>query len=153
MQPPSSQSRIIHGRPPGAGECQLCGSTPAAKITIGALTGMVIAYQVRTFRGWFCRNCGLAVYRQQTATTLKTGWWSLTGPAVVPLFLLFNLIWWAKVTRLATPRSSPNINAPNARPADPGRPLFRRPVALMLLMAVPVVVVAVSCVAFGILGL
>lgn len=128
--------------------CQLCGSTPATKITIGALTGMVIAYQVRTFRGWFCRNCGLAVYRQQTATTLKTGWWSITGPAVVPLFLLFNLVWWAKITRLGPP-----VPAPNARPADPGKPLFRRPVALMLLMAVPVVVVAVSCVAFGILGL
>jgi hypothetical protein len=152
VQPPQFQPHAVHGRPPGAGECQLCASAPAAKITIGALTGLVLAYEVRTFRGWFCRSCGLAVYRQQTARTLKTGWWSLTGLGVVPFFLAFNLIWWAKITRLAPPRPSAGVAAPHARPVDPGKPLYRRPVTLMLLLAAPAVLVGVSCVVFGILG-
>jgi hypothetical protein len=118
---------------------------PAVKTALPALTGLVIAYQVNTYRGWLCRNCGLAIYRKQTVRTLVRGWWSLTGLAVVPMFLLIYLIQWVRLTRLPAPRPSPGVRGPNPGPADPGRPVFRRPVALMLLLALPAVVVFGLC--------
>ena len=135
--PHHHQQQPIQGRPPGAGECRFCGSTPAKKVAIQSMDGVIFAYQITTYKGWTCRDCGMSLYRDQTASTLKSGWWSLTSLFVVPIFLLVNLIRWIRLTRLAAPQPTPGVVAPNPRPANPGRPLFRRPVAFLLIPALP----------------
>jgi hypothetical protein len=137
MQPDQHARQQIQGRPPAAGECRFCGSTPAKKLAIQSLVGLIIAFEVTTYKGWYCRDCGLAVYRDQTVTTLKGGWWSVTGLVIAPIFLLMNLIRWVRLVRLEPPRPTPGVVGPNSRPASPGRPVFRRPVALMLVFALP----------------
>lgn len=144
-QPYEYEQQPGYGRPPAAGECQLCGSVPAIKTNLPSVTGLVIAYQFNWFKGWFCRDCGVAIYREQTAKTLVRGWWSLTGLIAVPVILLVNLFRWVKLSRMAAPRPSPGVVAPNARPLPPGRPLLQRPVMLMLLLAVPAVVLLGVC--------
>jgi hypothetical protein len=147
VQPQSRpyQPQPGYGRSPLAGECQLCGSAPAIKTNLPSLTGLVVAYQFSWFKGWFCRDCGIAIHREQTAKTLVRGWWSLTGPLAVPVLLLANLFRWFKLSRMAAPRPSPGVAAPNPRPLPPGRPLFQRPVMLMLVMALPAVLVLGIC--------
>jgi hypothetical protein len=146
LQPIPFQQYPSQGRPPADGECRFCGSTPATRVAIQSVVGLILAYQVTTHRGWVCRDCGLALFRDETARTLKFGWWSLTSLAVVPIFLLINLIRWGKLARLAPPRPSLGVLAPNPRPAVPGPPMFRRPVALMLVLALPFVFVIFLCV-------
>jgi hypothetical protein len=150
MQPSSHQQHPIQGRPPGAGECRFCGSGPAKKMTIQSMAGVIFAYQITRYKGWICRDCGMSLYRDQTASTLKSGWWSLTSLFVVPIFLLVNLIQWVRLTRLAAPQPTSGVTAPNPRPADPGRPLFRRPVALLLLFTLPFILVVLMIVALAI---
>jgi hypothetical protein len=151
MQPNPYQQRI-QARPPGAGECRFCGSTPAKKVAIQSMAGLILAYQITTYKGWICRDCGMSLHRDQTASTLKSGWWSLTSLFVVPIFLLVNLIQWIRLTRLAPPQPTPGVAAPNPRPANPGRPLFKRPVALMYLFVLPFAFVVVMIIALAIFG-
>lgn len=152
MQPDPYQQQPIQRRPPGAGECRFCGSTPAKKVAIQSIAGVIFAFQITTHKGWICRDCGMSLYRDQIANTLKSGWWSLTSLFVVPIFLLVNLIQWIRLTRLAAPQPTSGVAAPNPRPANPGRPLFKRPVALMLLFALPFALAVLMIIALAIFG-
>jgi hypothetical protein len=151
MQPKPNQ-QPIQARPPGAGECRFCGSTPAKKMTIQSMAGLIFAFEITRYRGWICRDCGMSFYRDQTASTLKSGWWSLTSLVAVPIFLLIGLFQWFRLTRLAAPRPTLGVAAPNPRPANPGRPLFKRPVALLLIFTLPFALVVVLVVALAIFG-
>ncbi len=137
MQPDQYQRQQTPSRAPAAGECRFCGSAPARKVAIQSLTGLILAFEVVAYKGWYCLDCGLAVYRDETANTLKRGWWSVTGLVIVPIFLLMNLVRWVRLVRLAPPRPTPGVVGPNPRPATPGRPVFRRPAAIMLVFALP----------------
>jgi len=149
MQPNPYQQEPIQARPPGAGECRFCGSTPAKKVAIQSMAGVIFAYELTTYKGWICRDCGMSLYRDQTANTLKSGWWSLTSLFVVPIFLLVNLIRWIRLRGLAAPRPTAGVVAPNPRPANPGRPLFKRPVAFLLLFALPFALAVLMIVALA----
>ena len=152
MRPNPDQQQPIQRRPPGAGECRFCGSTPAKKVAIQSMAGLILAYEITTHKGWICRDCGMSLYRDQTASTLKSGWWSLTSLFVIPIFLLVNLIRWIRLTRLTAPQPTPGVAAPNPRPANPGRPLFRRPVALLLLFALPFALAVLMIIALALFG-
>jgi hypothetical protein len=52
----------------------------------------------------------------------------------------------------APPQPTPGVAAPNPRPAHPGRPLFTRPVALLLLFALPFAVAVLMIIALAIFG-
>jgi hypothetical protein len=52
-----------------------------------------------------------------------------------------------------SPTPSPGVAAPIRAPADAGRPLFRRPVSLMLVLAAPAVIFAVLCTARTLMAL
>ena len=152
MHPNPHQQQPIQGRPPGAGECRFCGSTPAKKVAIQSMDGAILAYVITTHKGWICRDCGMSLYRGQTASTLKSGWWSLTSLFVVPIFLLVNLIRWLRLSRLAAPQPTRGVAAPNPRPAHPGRPLFKRPVAWLLLPALPFALAVLLIIAAALFG-
>lgn len=120
---------------PGYGpSCGFCGSVPAAAATFRGHQGMVVLMRRLKIRGTFCRSCGLAAHRKMTGDSLVQGWWGAPSMVINPITMLLNLPQWAKVKRLGEP-----VPGAPRRPADPGRPLFLRPVALGLLIPFAIV--------------
>ncbi|MFD9007481.1 hypothetical protein [Streptomyces sp. NPDC059552] len=122
---------------PGRYGCRLCGAWPAAHATVRGHQGMVVLMRFLSLGGPFCRDCGLATYRRMSSDTLWQGWWGPLSLFITPVTLLMNLGPRASFRRLAPP-------AGGHRPAlDPGRPLWRRPPALLLMTPVLLAVLAV----------
>ncbi|GAB2719187.1 hypothetical protein GCM10027089_48920 [Nocardia thraciensis] len=146
------QSQLEQTRPaaapsaPGADgiQCAVCGASPAARVDFRGHRGMVILMQFRRTPGPFCRDCGLATYREMTADSALFGWWGILSFVVNPATMLLNLPARAQVAALAPP--APGGVRP---PRDPGKPLLRRPAALGLLVPVVLVVSVVAGVALG----
>ncbi|MFL6055357.1 MAG: hypothetical protein ACJ72W_21000 [Actinoallomurus sp.] len=111
---------------PGGLTCRVCGSGPAAKATFRGVVGAVIMHTIWTATGPFCRDCGLATFRKQTAKTLAGGWCSIGALVLTPFFLLFNVIARGKVANLSAPQ--PTVSG-GPMPLDPGPPVFQRPTA------------------------
>ncbi|MFJ4849931.1 MULTISPECIES: hypothetical protein [unclassified Streptomyces] len=129
--PQQSMSMDIPGYGPS---CSFCGSVPAAAATFRGHQGMLVLMRRLRLKGYFCRSCGLAAHRKMTGDSLVQGWWGAPSMIINPVVMLLNLRQWVKVKRLGEPVAG----APR-RPADPGRPLFLRPVALGLLLPVAIV--------------
>lgn len=130
--------------PYGVGEvvfCRFCGSFPAAETTVRGHRGFIIVMSLEHLNGPFCRSCGLATFRKMTAETLKFGWWSFGSILLAPLTLLWNLIPYARIRRLAPP-----VPGSPVLPMQEGKPLTRRPVILWLLL--PIVLTALFTWAF-----
>jgi hypothetical protein len=106
--------------------CVLCGSTPAADVLFYQYASGAAA----EFTGPFCRDCGLYCFRRASASTLSAGWWDRVGLVVTPIYLVQNLFRRRRVARL----SPPIPTSTGTRPQDPGRPLWRRPAILGLLV-------------------
>jgi hypothetical protein len=85
-------------------------------------------------QGPFCRDCGLAVFRDVTARTLLEGWWGFLSFFANIFALINNAAARGRFAKLATPQPNPRAPAPYPRPLHPGKPLPRRPVILMLLI-------------------
>ncbi len=113
------------GPMPSGDQCRLCGSGPAAPATFRGVVGAVMMHTIWTARGPFCRDCGLATFRRQTAKTLTGGWFSVGALILSPFFLLMNLAARGKVTALPAPQRAPGMQGP--APLDPGKPVFLRP--------------------------
>ncbi|MFF3767636.1 hypothetical protein ACFYYR_26640 [Streptomyces sp. NPDC001922] len=124
--------------PGGASGCRFCGAQPAVQATVRGHQGMVVIMRFLKTTGPFCRNCGLATLRDMSANTLVAGWWSPLSTIFTPITLLMNFF---------GPRSALARLAPPAggfRPSlDPGRPLTRRPQALLFLVPMLLVLVAI----------
>jgi hypothetical protein len=63
----------------GSFTCRLCGSIPAENATFRRVQGLILLVRLWRVHGPFCRDCGLAVFRDQTAKTLVQGWWGVPG--------------------------------------------------------------------------
>ncbi len=113
--------------PYGPHDCRLCGSVPAAPATVRGHQGMFVLMRFLRTEGPLCRDCGLATYRRMTSDTLWQGWWGPLSLFITPVTLLMNLGPRAAFHRLAPPTGA------ILSPLDPGRPLWRRPPALVLL--------------------
>jgi hypothetical protein len=103
--------------------------------------GMIIVMQFRSQTGPFCRDCGLATFRDMTASTLIGGWWGYLSLVICPITVLINLVRRGAVAKLPPPMPPPNgqhRGHPRAHPMDPGKPLMTRPAALVG-MALPLV--------------
>jgi hypothetical protein len=111
---------------PGGLTCRVCGSGPAAKATFRGVVGAVVMHTIWTATGPFCRDCGLATFRKQTAKTLAGGWCSVGAIVLTPFLLLFNVVARGKVANLPAPQ--PTV-AGGPAPLDPGPPVFQRPTA------------------------
>ncbi|MFD4869975.1 hypothetical protein [Streptomyces sp. NPDC058412] len=130
---------------PGRYGCTLCGAWPAAPATVRGHQGLIVLMRFLSLRGPFCRDCGLATYRRMSSDTLWQGWWGPLSFFITPVTLLTNLGPRAAFRRLGPPAGG------FRPPLDPGRPLWRRPPALLLLAPVLLVFLAVQ--ALLVLGL
>lgn len=127
-------------------QCRFCGCVPAAETTFRGHRGMILLMSFLHTKGPFCRDCGLAVFRDMTAKTLIGGWWGYISFIATPITVLVNLARHGKVASLAPPMPPPD-GRPHGRPADPGPPLMSRPIAIigaLVPVALIVLIVAVN---------
>jgi hypothetical protein len=78
------------GRLPGIDECDLCGSSPARRITLYSVSGLLLRWRAETQTQKVCRQCATAVYNETQARILVRGWWSWAGLVVSLLALAEN---------------------------------------------------------------
>ncbi|MFE7774016.1 hypothetical protein ACFU5O_08955 [Streptomyces sp. NPDC057445] len=125
--------------------CRICGAVPAAPTTVRGHQGFLVIMRFLSLQGPFCRDCGLATLRHMSAKTLWQGWWGPLSVVVTPITLLVNLGPWAAFRKLPTPAGG------FRPPLDPGKPLARRPEALLFL--VPMLLVALAIPTLIVIGL
>jgi len=77
-------------------------------------------------KGPFCRDCGLAMFRQMTSNTLAFGWWGWLSFFITPVVVLINLVRRGKVASLAAPQRVPGIVPQIPAPLNPGKPVLGR---------------------------
>ncbi|MCL1871863.1 MAG: hypothetical protein FWF90_15815 [Promicromonosporaceae bacterium] len=90
--------------------------------------------------GPFCRRCGIATVRDMTAKSLVQGWWGYASSVINPITMLLNVGPMLKFKRLPEPEAG------YREPLHLGKPLFRRPEILGLLVPVAVVALIVAAV-------
>jgi hypothetical protein len=147
-QTPAGPSAATALRPPGDGECQFCGSTPAAHVAFQSVTSAVILFWVGLVQGWMCRACGLAVFRRQNSRSLVGAWWGV-GIFALPIFLIANRVRLGRILRLEPPRPTAGVAGQVSAPLDPGRSVLRRRSGIFaLVMAVVVIPLLVLLVLF-----
>lgn len=132
-QPYGYPQQAPYGTPQGgASACRFCGGMPAAQVTFRAHQGFLILMRFQKYDGPMCGNCGIAVYRTMTTATLWQGWWSPFSLFIfTPFTVIWNLIARGKVGKL--PRPAPGQHG---RQADPGKPVYQRPLAYVGLIPV-----------------
>lgn len=126
---------------PGGTRCRICGAAPAVPATIRGHQGFIIFMRFRAEHGPFCRTCGTATLRAMNARTLWQGWWGIASLFITPVILLLNFTEHSKIGKLPPP--GPAL----APPLRPGRPLFRRPEALGLLVPLLALALVVAAIA------
>jgi hypothetical protein len=118
---------VTTGQPGQPLRCKLCGSTPAANMTIHEHNGRLLWMVHKTNKGPFCRDCGTALLRHHQNSTLYQGWFGIFSFFITPITLLLNLGAWRKVKALGPPQRDPNVESKIPAPLNPGKPLLRRP--------------------------
>ncbi|MGW7684778.1 LppU/SCO3897 family protein [Kribbella sp. NPDC054772] len=114
--------------PQGQMVCRFCGGYPAVEATVRGHQGLIIIMRFLKLQGPFCRTCGMASVRDMTSKSLWQGWWGIGSSIINPITMLMNIGPMQKFKRLPEPQQGPG------RPMDPGKPLFKRPAILMLLL-------------------
>lgn len=104
------------------GKCQVCEGTPAIPVRLLGHQGMIILYRQITYRGTFCRDCGLALFRQVMNRTLLVGWWGIISVFLNVYAIIVDLVVWTKVRALPEP-----VRMSGKTPLDKGRPVLLRP--------------------------
>jgi hypothetical protein len=127
--------------PPTTLTCRLCGSTPAAAGRFRAHRGMVFLMQFRHWDGPFCRDCGIATFREATSKTLLQGWWGFLSAFITVWTLIRNVLVRGRFARLGAPYRDGSVQAPLAQPLDPGRPVLARPAGALGVAAVVLAVI------------
>ncbi len=128
--------------------CRFCSNVPTVKTKFRGHRGMIIAMQNRSVDGPFCRDCGMATFRDLTSKTLIQGWYSYASFVITPIIVLWNIVNRGKVAGLAPPQPSPYGGA--RQPMDPGPRLLARPASIIGLF-VPFILVGalIAIIAFG----
>lgn len=85
-------------------------------------TGKLLWRTRRSIDGRFCRNCGLATFRQMQNRTLITGWWGVISFFANIGSVLGNIGAWWKLRALAPPEDEDAA----ALSLNPGSSLYRR---------------------------
>jgi hypothetical protein len=115
-------------RPPGPGECMVCGCSPAAPTTFVRQSGYVVVQSSRTERATYCKDCATAAYRRCQNWNLLRGWWGLISAGLTVLGLIRNARQMGRLAALPPASArSPEVQTPRAVPTDPGRPIAQRP--------------------------
>ena len=103
-------------------ECLHCGRVPTADVELRANTGMVVAARWSVLKGPYCKQCGLALFRQRQNHTLLLGWWGVLAFFMNFHAIVKNLMSWQRLRALHDP-----WGAPTQPPLDPGSPVLARP--------------------------
>lgn len=114
---------------PGPGQalaCQLCGSSPAANMTIHEHNGRILWMVHKTYKGPFCRDCGMAMFREHQNGTLFQGWFGMFSFFITPITLLLNLVAWERLRALGPPQRDSQVKSRIPAPLNPGKPLLSR---------------------------
>jgi len=109
--------------------CRFCGSVPAVQATVRGHQGLLIMMRFLKLEGPFCRSCGIATYRDMTTKSLWQGWWGFASFIINPITMLVNLPTRAKFGKLPEP-----VPGAPGQPMNVGKPLFKRPAIVMLLI-------------------
>jgi zinc protease len=91
----------------GDASCRVCGRAPAITISLRRVTGMLILYQIATLRRTLCRECGIALFRQFSATSMLVGWWGLIAYFANLVVLGLNARQRLRLSNLEAPRGEP----------------------------------------------
>ncbi|MDX6263884.1 MAG: hypothetical protein QOH84_5572 [Kribbellaceae bacterium] len=126
---------------PGLLQCRFCGGVPAVEATVRGHQGFLVMMRLLKLKGPFCKTCGTAATRDMTAKSMWQGWWGVASVIFNPITMLANLGTFSKFKNLPEP-------APGApgRPMELGKPLFKRPAVLGLLIpfvAIPLLVAVI----------
>jgi hypothetical protein len=109
--------------------CRICHRAPAANVRFHGHQGMLILMRFSHVDGPFCRDCGLAAYRDMSAETLVRGWWGPFSLFAAAFVLVLNAVRRGRVARLPEPD-----RGRNERTLDPGKPLMDRAAAYGILV-------------------
>ncbi|MFI5732886.1 toxin-antitoxin system, toxin component [Kribbella sp. NPDC051587] len=115
------------------GTCRFCGGFPAVDATVRGHQGMLIIMRWLKLTGPFCKTCGTASVRDMTAKTMVQGWWGVGSAIITPFVMLSNIGPAQKFKQLPEPQGA------QRQPMNPGKPLFKRPQALMLLAPIAII--------------
>ena len=140
--PPASAAASDTGQ--GAA-CAICGRSPVVPIVVTKQTGAIVARLSGrrpwmwpptrdAWRGLACHDCGLARAREYQAHSLGVGWWGALSVFSNVATVAQNMSAFSALRRLA-----PAVDAPRAKPLSPGRPVWRRPISLGLVLVIALV--------------
>lgn len=125
--------------------CQVCCGSPATEVAVRHHQGLLLFLLFRKQKGRFCRTCGTALFRGLTAKTLWQGWWHpLSALIFNPLTIVVNLRARAKINHL----HEPGYDLLGTR-RDPGKPVFRRPAALVAVVPAAFVLYVLGALVVG----
>jgi hypothetical protein len=125
----------------GTLQCRFCGAVPAVEATVRGHMGLLILMRFIKLEGPFCKTCGVAATRSMTAKSLWQGWWGFASMIINPITMLVNLGTYSKFKHLPEP-------APGApgRPMATGKPLFKRPEIIGLLIPIALLAAIVTAI-------
>lgn len=113
-------------RPPSSSECQLCGSAPAAAVTLRREVGIVLVRQSHVLDGVYCRSCGISLFREMTDKTMVRGWWGFISFFVNWFTIARNVAARVALGHLDEPEPNPDVRASLPEPLVTGRPVLLR---------------------------
>jgi hypothetical protein len=111
--------------------CQVCGRPPAITVALRRVTGMVVLYRIGTLRRTVCRECGIALFRQVSGTSMVVGWWGLIAYFANLVVLALNARQRLRLSGLDAPRGQPA-----AAPLPVGSSIWARPEIVVPVLAV-----------------
>jgi hypothetical protein len=135
---PFPQGQPLPQYPQGQLQCRFCGGVPAVEATVRGHQGFIVLMRFLKLQGPFCKTCGVAATRDMTAKSMWQGWWGIGSSIINPVTMLTNLGTYSKFKNLPEP-----IPGAPGRPMDPGKPLFKRPAVLGLLLPFVLIVLIV----------
>lgn len=111
--------------PPG---CELCGYTPAIRVDVRALTGIVLIHMSDRYAGTLCRSCGTGICRDVQAQTLTRGWWGVPAVLVNVAVLVNNAAYMRALRDTPWPQQrASDMVTPMSQPQPLTRKVMARP--------------------------
>jgi hypothetical protein len=117
----STYSQSVYSQQQVSGGCQRCGAVPAMQIKLHGHVGMIILQRFLTYRGRYCRDCGISQFRGVQKQLLLVGWWGFISFFVTIVNIGQNLFTFSRLRALGAPQNR------LASPAAPGSSVFASP--------------------------
>jgi hypothetical protein len=96
---------------------------------------MILAWHQVSYRGNWCRDCGLATFRKLQNWDLMLGWWGVASVFLNSYAIIRNLTSRGKLLSLPEP-----TRPAGAQPLAIGRPLLARPGIWIFVVALAIIV-------------